>query len=153
MAKHRETCPFEVVWCEYHDMGCDARLARKDIMQHYQEKIADHLKCIASLTRKQALGSSNSKKALEFGWSEVSDRVCTLLSNHAVQEEATEKLRREITTIKETISKPKNSLMHSHNLISFLLVLVIAILVFYYERQIAFLELTFLRSIKLLIKT
>ena len=81
-------------------------------MQHYQEKIADHLKCIASLTiaRKQALSSSNSKIALEFGWSKVSDHVCALLENHAVQEEATEKLRREITTTKETISKPKNTL-------------------------------------------
>ena len=30
VAKHRETCPLEVVWCEYHDMRCDARFAQKD---------------------------------------------------------------------------------------------------------------------------
>ena len=41
--EHRKVCPLEVVQCEYHDVGCDIKLARKDIDTHIKNQMATHL--------------------------------------------------------------------------------------------------------------
>jgi len=144
IAKHKETCPLEVIWCMYHDMGCEVRLARKDMAQHYQEEIADHIRCVSLVTRKQTMVLCDSKAILEVSMSEVSGRVNSLLSHHAVQEETTEKLANEVAVVKEKIAKAKymNSLVHtvSRNSLSVLLVILLAAMVFHYEQQISFLK-------------
>ena len=44
--KHREICPLEMVNCEYYDMGCDAKMARKDVIDHNRENIEEHLQIV-----------------------------------------------------------------------------------------------------------
>jgi len=40
---HNKTCPYEVVQCEYYDVGCMKELYRKDLMEHNQENSEEHL--------------------------------------------------------------------------------------------------------------
>ena len=41
--EHRQTCPLEMVNCEYNDLGCNTHMARKDIEAHNREDTAKHL--------------------------------------------------------------------------------------------------------------
>ena len=43
METHRKECPLEMIQCEYHSVGCDVRMARKDQEKHDHEKMKDHL--------------------------------------------------------------------------------------------------------------
>ena len=43
MEAHKEECPLEVIWCEYYNVGCRARMIRKDQEKHKKEKIEEHL--------------------------------------------------------------------------------------------------------------
>ena len=44
MEAHRKECPLEMIQCEYHNVGCDVRMARKDQEKHEDEKLKEHLK-------------------------------------------------------------------------------------------------------------
>ena len=51
MEAHRKECPLELIQCEYHSMGCEIRMTRKDQDKHKQEKMEEHLsKTIRVLT-------------------------------------------------------------------------------------------------------
>jgi len=139
IANHKETCPLEVVFCEFHYMGCDGRLARKDMMQHNQEKMAEHLKYLCLETTKQAMINrelQNAKESAEVTTSEISDQVKGLLSS---QGEAMEKLTREVAAVKQT-AKLFNSLFSPNVLTLVIFAVVIAFLVFHYEKKLAVLE-------------
>ena len=41
--EHREVCPLEIIQCDYHIVGCEVKMARKDMNTHKQEKMAAHL--------------------------------------------------------------------------------------------------------------
>ena len=41
MATHRKDCPLEMVQCEYHNMGCEERMKRKDVERHNTEKMKE----------------------------------------------------------------------------------------------------------------
>ena len=43
MEAHRKECPLEMIQCEYHNVGCEVRMARKDREKHENEKIQGHL--------------------------------------------------------------------------------------------------------------
>ena len=43
MKAHRKVCPLEVIQCEFHGVGCETRLARRDFKKHHQEKVMEHL--------------------------------------------------------------------------------------------------------------
>ncbi|XP_065901509.1 TNF receptor-associated factor 2-like isoform X1 [Dysidea avara] len=43
MKTHRKECPLEMVQCEYHSVGCEERMMRKDLEKHEEENIKDHL--------------------------------------------------------------------------------------------------------------
>ena len=40
---HSKVCPLEKVYCKYSRIGCETRIARKDLAQHNKEKMEDHL--------------------------------------------------------------------------------------------------------------
>ena len=53
--KHRETCPLEMIECEYYNVGCDAKIVRKHIKDHNRENVDEHLnlvKCELVRTKK-----------------------------------------------------------------------------------------------------
>ena len=43
MEAHRKECPLEMIQCEYHSVGCDVRMARKDKETHDNEMVKEHL--------------------------------------------------------------------------------------------------------------
>ena len=44
MEAHRKECPLEMIECEYYSVGCKrVKLARKDLEEHDNEKMKDHL--------------------------------------------------------------------------------------------------------------
>ena len=44
MEVHREECPLEMIQCEYYSVGCKrVKLARKDMEEHDNEKMKEHL--------------------------------------------------------------------------------------------------------------
>ena len=38
-------CPLEIsiVHCQYHNIGCEAKVAHEDVVKHEEEKIREHL--------------------------------------------------------------------------------------------------------------
>ena len=43
MEAHRKECPLEMVQCEYHNVGCEERMMRKEMEKHKEERLKDHL--------------------------------------------------------------------------------------------------------------
>ena len=43
MKAHRKVCPLEIIQCEFHGVGCETRLVRRDCKKHYQDKVMEHL--------------------------------------------------------------------------------------------------------------
>ena len=43
MEAHRKECPLEMVQCEYHNVGCEERMMRKELEKHNKENIEKHL--------------------------------------------------------------------------------------------------------------
>ena len=48
LQEHVKVCPLQVVHCQYHDVGCKAEMARKDLVKHDEEKANDHLMLMKS---------------------------------------------------------------------------------------------------------
>ena len=44
MEAHLISCDSEMIQCEYHNVGCEVRMARKDQEKHNKEKMDDHLR-------------------------------------------------------------------------------------------------------------
>ena len=43
MKAHRKECPLEMIQCEYYSVGCEVRMARKDMEKHDDENVKEHL--------------------------------------------------------------------------------------------------------------
>ena len=43
MEGHRKECPFEMIQCEYHNVGCEVSIARKDQKKHENDEMKEHL--------------------------------------------------------------------------------------------------------------
>jgi len=41
--EHMKMCPLGLIQCEYHTLGCEVKMVRKDQKKHNKEKIEDHL--------------------------------------------------------------------------------------------------------------
>jgi len=48
MEVHRKECPLEMVQCEYHNVGCEKRMMRKDLEVHKKEEMEKHLSLTSS---------------------------------------------------------------------------------------------------------
>ncbi|XP_065917309.1 hyaluronan mediated motility receptor-like [Dysidea avara] len=52
--EHKKMCPLELIQCEYHVVGCEERMTRKDQKKHNKEKMEEHLSfAIRQLTKVQ----------------------------------------------------------------------------------------------------
>ena len=40
---HRKECPLEMIQCEYHNVGCEVNVARKDLEEHNHKMMKEHL--------------------------------------------------------------------------------------------------------------
>ena len=51
--EHRKKCPLEMVQCEYHNVGCEEKIMRKEMEKHNEEKLKDHLSLTKSKLAEQ----------------------------------------------------------------------------------------------------
>jgi len=78
MEAHRKVCPLEMVQCEYHNVGCEERLMRKDMEKHEKEKMKQHLiltKENAAQSRKQLRQMKGQMELLQRGVIEATDEI------------------------------------------------------------------------------
>ena len=67
-----------MVQCEYHNVGCDERLMRKDMEKHEKEKMKQHLiltKENAAQSRKQLRQMKGKMELLQKGVIEATDEI------------------------------------------------------------------------------
>ena len=63
MEAHRKECPLEMVQCEYHEVGCEEWIMRKDLEKHKKDKMEKHLALISSeLARTKSLLATSTKQ-------------------------------------------------------------------------------------------
>ena len=55
MEAHMTECPLEMVQCEYHNVGCEERMTRKDLEKHEEENIREHL----TMTKSELSGTKS----------------------------------------------------------------------------------------------
>ena len=48
MEAHKAECPLEMIQCDYYEVGCMDRMARKDKLKHDKEKMENHLSIMKS---------------------------------------------------------------------------------------------------------
>ena len=93
---HKRICPLEEVSCEYFRVGCEAKMARKDLAQHNKEKMEDHLSLalheLDKLEKLQTSQAAAADKALQ----KINDRISIMEAAH--HEQVTE-LRMELQSL------------------------------------------------------
>ena len=47
LVTHRETCPLEPVFCPFGEFGCESKVCRKDLAQHMEGSVLQHLADLA----------------------------------------------------------------------------------------------------------
>jgi len=76
MDAHRKECPLEIVQCEYHNVGCEERMIRKDLEKHMKENVEDHLVLVkedAAQAKKQLRQIKGKMELLQRGVIEATD--------------------------------------------------------------------------------
>jgi len=82
---HRKVCPLEVVQCEYHDVGCDIKLVRKDLEGHIRDRMAEHLnlmRCNLVQTTKQLKITEHKLIAVEKDLEDTKETLGKTKSNY-----------------------------------------------------------------------
>ena len=71
MEAHRKECPLEMIQCEYHNVGCDVRMARKRRRSHLEGNMEKHLhmtKLKLAKTEEKLLSTEEMVNNLETMW-------------------------------------------------------------------------------------
>ena len=78
MEAHRKECPLEMVQCEYHNVGCDEWMMRKNVEKHEKNKMKLHLQLTkdnAAQSRKQLRQLKGKMELLQTGVIEFTDEL------------------------------------------------------------------------------
>ena len=79
---HRKICPLENVHCGYFRVGCETRVARKDLAQHNEERMEYHLSLalheLNKLEKLQATHATATDRALQ----KINDRISMMEIAH-----------------------------------------------------------------------
>ena len=59
--EHMKMCPLKLIQCEYHVVGCEERIARKDQKKHYKQEMEQHL----AFTARKVSSTHHSLQALQ----------------------------------------------------------------------------------------
>jgi len=59
IAEHKKICPLEVVQCDYHDIGCKDLIIRKELQDHYKQKVPEHLALIKCSLAEKLITTEN----------------------------------------------------------------------------------------------
>ncbi|XP_065888321.1 TNF receptor-associated factor 5-like [Dysidea avara] len=74
--EHMKICPLELIQCEYHVVGCEERMARKDQKKHSKEKIEEHL----SFTTRQLINTQHNLANSQVEAVDSKDKLSTKIT-------------------------------------------------------------------------
>ena len=86
MEAHKKECPLEMIQCEYHNVGCDVRMARKRRRSHLDENTEKHLqmtKLKLAKTEEKLLSTEERLQSTEKRVSNLETMWSHLLQNSA----------------------------------------------------------------------
>ncbi|XP_065890865.1 TNF receptor-associated factor 4-like [Dysidea avara] len=102
MNKHRNSCPLEIINCEYQTMGCEVRMTRQTVRQHNKEKIDYHLhltkckldetRCELSKTKSKWESHLDSSSKLDETNFKLAETSCTLNETKSKLDKARQEL-------------------------------------------------------------
>ncbi|XP_065901673.1 TNF receptor-associated factor 4-like [Dysidea avara] len=78
MEAHRKDCPFDMVQCEYHNVGCEVRMMCKSKRSHDEENMEEHLlmtKLKLAKTEDKLVKNEERLNALEIVVNQLSNKV------------------------------------------------------------------------------
>ena len=109
--EHREVCPLEIIQCDYHVVGCEVKMARKDMNTHKQEMMEIHLSLsINELmeTREQLqLTQNNFKREVEKTTTKIADTEQQLVASQQETKKTKDGLTQRIVLV-ENLSSSNN---------------------------------------------
>ena len=73
LKEHMKVCPLETVQCQYHNVGCEAKMARKDLVKHDEEKANEHLLLMKSVLVDTQHKLSDTKHKLDNAQNSLAD--------------------------------------------------------------------------------
>ena len=101
--EHMKMCPLELIQCEYHVVGCEERMARKEQKKHNKEKMEEHLSFIIFQLTNTQHDSSNGLKELTTQISQTrKDLATTKQDLTSVQLDAVKAIDKLIETLQQT---------------------------------------------------
>ena len=71
MDEHKKVCPLELIQCEYHDVGCETVMPRKDLSTHNRLNRLYHLQLACSNQTTQAVTMARSFTTTQYSWSQL----------------------------------------------------------------------------------
>ena len=121
MADHKRVCPLEIITCEYHGIGCNVRLPRRDLEKHDTTEMAHHLELMNKAFVSMAQDLTKAKSVQEIQYEEIKDML-------TVSDDKSHLLTTEITTVKD-IQSEQNRNVEEFKQSTTIFTLVIGILV------------------------
>ena len=79
MEAHRKECPLEMIQCEYHNVGCEVMMARKDMEKHENEKMKEHL--MMTKNKLDSIQHENTKAQLAIAVKQIDNLTQLMLGN------------------------------------------------------------------------
>ena len=99
MKAHRKVCPLEIMQCEFHGVGCETRLARRDFKRHHRDKVMQHLLFTKSELISTKSKLTNAEKQLAATEKRLAENTDAALAKMEA------KLQQKINEIDSTMSK------------------------------------------------
>ena len=103
--EHREVCPLEKIECDYHVVGCEVKMARKDKNTHKQEMMEVHLSLsINELmeTRKQLQFTQNNfKHEVEKTAQQLVTKIADTEQQLVASQQETKKTNRQLNAVEQ----------------------------------------------------
>ncbi|XP_065914867.1 TNF receptor-associated factor 3-like [Dysidea avara] len=121
--EHLELCPLEVVPCDYHIVGCEERMARKDKKEHNHKKIEEHLSFTKdSLTMKvqqaaKEQSGEESKNDLSLKLQQTQNDLMITKQKLAATMESLQLSQQEIAVTQKNLISTENKLTHTTDIL------------------------------------
>ena len=109
---HRKECPYEMVDCEYFNVGCQERMTRKDQEKHKKEKMDDHLMMMQTkfFEMQQMLQTSYENKLCKVKEDLFTELQLFTTKDELVTKDELAAIKNELMTTKEELAAAKDEL-------------------------------------------
>ena len=145
LEEHVKMCPLELIQCEYHMVGCEERMVRKDQENHNREKMEEHMSLtishLPSIQQKVASIQVATMKDLDSKISQANDEVA--VSKHQlsiIAKNIADAQQDTIKIISQTIKKQNKATWFYGSCVVSIVIVLLAIYIHSTQGRIAELE-------------